>query len=255
MHPQVVVLDSEFLDGAQRERLRRRLQRWLAERVRIDLAPLFEAMERADANPALRGPLHRLQESLGVIADAARQESTPEQRRSLKALGVRAGRFALFLPALLKPRPAMMRARLWAIREGIPLPALPAPGLVSVPPPPDWPEGFAAAMGWLQAGPVLVRLDVAERVSAELGWATRSGPIALPPALGSRFSVPATTLPAVLHRLGFRVIPAAVLAPDMFGPPAFPTLMAKHSRRKARRPIRMPIRKAGPFAALATLVH
>ncbi|MGH7041221.1 MAG: helicase-related protein, partial [Acetobacteraceae bacterium] len=255
LHPQAVVLDSEFLDGAQRERLRRRLQRWLEERVRTDLAPLFEAIERAETDRALRGPLHRLQECLGVIAGAAGRESTPEQRRSLKALGVRAGRFALFLPALLKPRPTLMRARLWAIREGIPLPALPAPGLVSVAAPPDWPEGFAEAMGWLQAGPLLVRLDVAERVAAELWWTTRSGPIPLPPALGSRFSVAATALPAVLHRLGFRIIPAAVLAPEMFGPPASPTLVPKHSRRKTRRPIRIPIREAGPFAALATLVH
>ena len=56
-----------------------------------------------------------------------------------------------------------------------PCPALPAPDLVSLPRQPDWPAGFADAMGWLEAGPVLLRLDIAERVAAELAWATRRG--------------------------------------------------------------------------------
>ena len=47
LRPRVQVLDSEFLDGAQRERLRIRLQRFLDDQVRADLAPLLAAAERA----------------------------------------------------------------------------------------------------------------------------------------------------------------------------------------------------------------
>ena len=60
------VLDSEFLDGADAERVRRRLQSWLDGQIRADLAPLFAAEAMARDNSALRGPLHRLTGSARV---------------------------------------------------------------------------------------------------------------------------------------------------------------------------------------------
>ena len=41
LRPAVRMLDSEYLDGAQRERLRFGCRRYVDERVRADLAPLF----------------------------------------------------------------------------------------------------------------------------------------------------------------------------------------------------------------------
>ena len=71
-----------------------------------------------------------------------------------------------------------MRARLWALQHGVAVPELPPPDLVSLPRRPDWPAGFAEAMGWLEAGPVLLRLDIAEtgRRRAGLGDARVARP-------------------------------------------------------------------------------
>ena len=257
MRPRVEMLDSEFLDGAQRERLRARLQRWIDAAIRADLAPLFAAIDRAGCDPALRGKLHRLREALGLIpgGEGGAGDADGDLRRALKPLGVKAGRFALFLPALLKPRAAAMRAQLWALSRNLATPEAPAPvGLVSMPPPPAWPPGFAEAMGWLEAGPVLIRLDVAERVAADLAWVARRGAIALPAGLASRFSVPAATLPIVLRRLGFRLMPGGSLAPELYGPPTPPMLLAPRRRRAASVPApSRPAPARGPFAALATL--
>jgi ATP-dependent RNA helicase SUPV3L1/SUV3 len=258
LRPRVEVLESEFLDGAQRERLRLRLQHWIDDAVQADLAPLFAASKRAQTDAALRGPLHRLHEALGLIPGGTAEGADPELRRQLKALGVKAGRFALFLPALLKPGAAAMRARLWSLRQGLPTPGLPEPGRVSVPPPSAWPAGFAEAMGWLEAGPVLVRLDIAERVAAELAWAARRGAIALPPGPASRFSVPAAALPAVLRRLGFRLVPGGSLTAKLYGPPAPPMLLGPRRRpvaasAGAAHAAPAPLRAEGPFAALAAL--
>ena len=160
----------------------------------------------------------------------------------------------MFVPAVLKPRPAAMRARLWALAHGRTTPDLPAASVVSMAAPADWPPGFAAAMGWVEAGPVLIRLDIAERVAGELGYLTRRGPIVLPRDIGSRLSVRAEIVPVVLRLLGFRVLPGGGLAPEMFGPP--PPMMLAPIRR--RRPPPMPalprmVEAHGPFAALAAL--
>nr|WP_294554066.1 helicase-related protein [uncultured Rhodopila sp.] len=255
LRPGVLVLDSEFLDGASRERVRARLQAWLDGEIRADLAPLFAAETMVQANPMLRGPLHRLMESLGLIPGADAETLAPAIRTQLRALGVRSGRFALFMPALMKPRAAAMRARLWALHHGVATPELPNAALVSVPvEQPDWPAGFAAAAGWVEAGPVLVRLDIAEKVAADLGYRSRHAPVALPPGLASRLAIKADLLPVVLRHLGFRVMPAAGPGPEQQGPPA-PNLLTPLRRRRpaAVKPLPPNRSAGGPFAALAVL--
>jgi len=258
LHPRVAVLDSEFLDGPLRERVRQRLQGHVDGMIQQDLLPLLTAIDRAAADSALRGPLHLLEEALGLVPGATEEKIQPALRAQLKTLGVWAGRFALFMPALLKPRAAALRARLWAVQHHARMPALASPGLVSMPPPADWPAGFGAAMGWLETGPVLLRLDIAERLAAELGHATRRGGAATPQNLASRLGIGTDLLPVVLRHLGFRVIPAVALGEAEYGPPA-PTMLAPLRRRRPQQagsaaispPKSAPAH--GPFATLAVL--
>jgi ATP-dependent RNA helicase SUPV3L1/SUV3 len=254
LRPLLEVRDSEFLDGAQRERVRLRLQRFLDATLRGTLAPLFAVASSGDA--ALRGPLHRLVESMGVLAQNDAEASVPAALRAkLKALGVRVGRIAMFIPAMLKPQATGLRAALWTLRRGLPPPALPSPGAVAIAPPADWPDGFAEAMGWVDVGPVLLRLDIAERIAGELAWAARCRPIPVPAGLAARLAIKSDMLPAVLRRLGFRLFPAAPLPELALGPPA-PAMLAP-LRRKPAEPAadQRPARHDGPFAALAVLRH
>ena len=252
--PRVEMMDSEFLDGAQRERLRRRLQAWLEDRLRLDLAPLNLVIERAGKDANLRGPVHRLGEALGVLAMDCQEGLPAELRRRLKAIGLVPGRFALFVPAMLRPNAAKLRARLLALAAGVAMPVLPEPGRVSLPGLPDWPPEMVFALGWLNAGPVLLRIDIAERVAAELSFATRRGAAALPAGLASRFSVRAELVPVVLRRLGFRLAPASVLSQMEYGPPAPVMILPPRRKRPAALPpLPAPIHASGPFAALAAL--
>ena len=249
LRPAIEVGDSEYLDGAARERIRVRLQAFVTAAIAADLAPVLGLAEVAD--PALRGPLHQVSEAGGVAPPV---ELAAPLRARLKAAGVRAGRFGLFVPAALKPRAMAMRALLWAVAHRQPALPLPSAGQVSAAKPVAWPPGFAEAMGWLEAGPVLLRLDVAERVAAELAFATRRGATALPPNLASRLSVRAESLPAVLRALGARLVPATVLAPEAYGPPAPAMLAAGAARSAPRRHVApVPPRLDSPFAALAGL--
>jgi ATP-dependent RNA helicase SUPV3L1/SUV3 len=249
LRPAVEILPSEFLDGAARERLRLRLAGYVSAEIGNCLAPLFQLM--ADPKPEFRGLIHRLSEAIGVLPGA---EIHPSLRAALKPLGIEAGQFAVFLPALLKPKAAGMRALLWGLWHNTEPPELPAAGLVSAP---GWQDEAAAlAMGWITAGPVMLRLDIAEKMGRELNYLIRKHPVALPAGLGSRLSLKPEQLPAALNRLGFRIIPAATLAPESYGPAAPPML----ARRKAVKPAAgRPLPEApaplpdNPFAALAAL--
>ncbi len=232
LKPGIEILHSEFLDGLARERLRGRLAAYLAAETEKRLGALLKAMENPPA--PLRGIVHRLSESGGVL-DA--ESVAPDLRQEAKKFGIDLGRFAIYLPAALKPGAARLRALFWGVWHDRNPPPMPAAGLVSAPMPVNWGPDFALAMGWVQAGPLMIRLDVVERVTRELHYLIRKHPILLPPNLGSRMGLKPDQLVPVLHVLGFRIIAAGVLGGKHYGPPN-PALLA---RRKQEPPQRVPV--------------
>ncbi len=234
LKPAVEVRDSEFLDGSQREQVRARLQQFVDAAIAETLAPLFAAEKQAAEDGALRGVLHILTEQAGLVPGPQRGPLTPEVRTKLKAMGVRAGRFALFMPALLKPKQARLRATLLSVRAGTPMFELPREGRISLPAAEagDAPAGMLPRLGWVVCGPVLLRLDVAEKIAGELGWITRRRPTALPPDLASRLSVRGEILSQVLPGLEIRMLPAFPLPDDAFGPPAPPLIAPRGERAR-----------------------
>ena len=79
------------------------------------LASLFAALAAAEREPALRGPLHLLGEAMGVVSSATSRRSAGHRARpaARRWASGRAGS-ACSCPAMLKPRAAQARARLWA---------------------------------------------------------------------------------------------------------------------------------------------
>jgi len=249
--PAIDVNGSEFLDGARREILRARLARFVNARIRAELSLLFAAEAATAGRPDLRGVVHQLVEEGGVTQPVA---LAPKQRAALKSLGIHAGRFGIFLPPLLKPRPAALRALLWSVWNRSSLPELPVPGRVSISQP-DWPEGFAQALGWVDCRSKLIRLDIAETVADSLAAKTRSRPAALPDDLSMRLAISPADLPAVLRGLGFRLLAPEHLPAGVYGP-AQPARIAARAGRRAPtqgRATSSLINPDHPFAALATL--
>lgn len=253
--PRIAAIENDFVTGGLALRVRERVALYVERRIAADLAPLHAVIAGVDA-PALRGIAHLLGEGLGIVP----AEQIPGGRLSardrarLAGHGVVAGQSAVWLARMLKPRAMALRAQLLALARGIETPPLPPPGTIALPAPAPWPEDFSRALGWLPAGPAVLRLDIAEAVIADLARATRSGPCPLPPGLAARLGVKAAMLPAVVRALGFRVIPAAGPPADCAGPPKPPFIAARKPRPpRPSAPRRAPA--AGPFAALAALRH
>ncbi len=263
LKPLVDPVATEFLDTAQRDRVRAKIALWLEALVKRELGTLLAVEAKAAEDNTLRGPAFRLREGMGLVPGATERDVPAELRSRLKAIGIRAGRYALYIPEVMKPRAMGLRAQLWALRHSLPTPALPNPGLVSVtlpeipqPPPADpnaprppesWPPRFAAFAGWLQAGHVLLRLDVVERIAGELGYLTRRAPAPVPDGLASRLGLKGDVLGMVLEAMGFRLIPAETMPEGMFGPPA-PARLGVLRPERAPRPPRHEARAAPPAA-------
>ena len=103
-------LIGEFGAEPQRERAARRLEAFVAaeaSRRLYALKHLKEAIEDGRLRGLARGLAYQLVEQFGALdrraADARIRLLSRNERRTLKALGVRFGAFSLYLPSLLEP--------------------------------------------------------------------------------------------------------------------------------------------------------
>ncbi len=247
LRPGVSVLDSEFLDGAQRERIRRRVSLWLDAFLRRRLRILYRAAE-ADAGPQARGLLFQLGQALGTLPrrSVAAQVAalTKADRKALGRLGLRLGAAALFFPDLLRPRATALRSLLWTVHAGRPAADPPrVPGLRldrEVAALPDEP-GFWQAVGYLRVGAgatgLAVRVDALERLAREARTLAAQGAFAATPRLTDLVGLVEEDFAAVMKLLGYearRDEAGISFAPR--GRTAGPKGKAPRGKRRPRRP-------------------
>ncbi len=211
--PRVEPLPSDFLDGPSRERVRQRVTSWLERHIRGRLKPLFDA-EAASASGPVRGILFQLVESLGTLprrrVAVQIAELTKADRKILAALGVRLGAASLFMPALLNPRASRLAARLWAVKAGREMPALPDADMRSFHPERNMTEDFCHALGYRRfaakgAKAVAVRVDVLERLSRRAFKLASQGSFAATRELALPFGQGPEDLAVVLGGLGYAI--------------------------------------------------
>jgi superfamily II DNA/RNA helicase len=120
-------------------------------------------------NGQARGLAFMLIETLGAMsrakAGAQLKGLSQDGRAPLRRLGVRFGQYSVYLPALIKPAAARLKALLWAVHQGLlEIPPPPQAGLTSVAVDAT-PPAFLEAAGYRVCGLRAVRFDMLERLA------------------------------------------------------------------------------------------
>ena len=158
------------LSAQVRAALRARLERWVDAQVDRHLRPL-KILAAAATDPAsssgVRAIAAMLTDAGGILprksALSAISHLEQADRQALHKLRVRLGPLDIFLPLLLKPAAQFWRAAVVAVRQGQPMPALPAAGAATLGADAD-PRG--AALAYRRAGRSWVRVDLADRLAS-----------------------------------------------------------------------------------------
>jgi ATP-dependent RNA helicase SUPV3L1/SUV3 len=158
------------LSAQTRAALRARLERWLEAQVHAHLRPL-EALAAAATDPAsspgVRALAAMLADAGGVLPRKAALSPIAHleqpDRQALHKLKVRLGPLDIFLPPLLKPAAQFWRAALASVRQGQPMPALPAAGAATLTADAD---RRGASIAYRRAGRTWVRIDLADRLAS-----------------------------------------------------------------------------------------
>jgi ATP-dependent RNA helicase SUPV3L1/SUV3 len=212
--PGATLLRPEFkltfdgLDSGQRLRLARRLLAWSRDLVQEVLSGFADA-PRSELSPAARGLLYQLEQNLGSLPAGGAGEQvaalTPRDRDQLRELGVRVNRHLTFMLRSLEPRQRFVRlalTRAFAPRDAALL--RPLQQRVSFARPAALDAEWLSRVGFVVLGPHAVRIDVAERVRAELARQARVGAFSLPNQLAQWLGCPGRDLPEMVRELGYR---------------------------------------------------
>jgi len=214
LKPRIVLLADEHLNGAARDQVAARLERWLAHHVASLLKPLADLAGDEALQGIARGIAFRLVENFGILdrreAAADIQALDQDMRAGLRRHGVRFGAFHVFMPALLKPAPVGLICILWSLKTGngeaaglAELPAMLAAGRTSIAADAAIPPEVYRLCGFRPLGPKAVRVDILERLAdlirPALQWRPGSAMPAPDGAVDGRCFV---VTPAMLSILG-----------------------------------------------------
>lgn len=176
LRPSVILLADEQLTGPARDKAQARLDLWISTQIATVLKPLIDLRDAADLEGLGKGVAFRLVEALGVIerSQIADDVKALDQtmRASLRKYGVRFGAYHVFVPALLKPAPSALIARLWALanpevdtHSAADLNHLSASGRTSIPVDKTVPKQLWRIAGFRVCGERAVRIDILERLA------------------------------------------------------------------------------------------
>jgi len=158
------------LSAPTRAGLRERLERWLDAEITRHLGAL-EKLAAAAADPArspgVRALAAMLADAGGVMPRKAALSAIAHleqaDRSALHALRVRLGPLDVFVATLLKPAAQQWRAALITVKQGQPMPSLPAPGAATLTAEAN-PRG--ASLAYRRLGNSWIRIDLADRLAS-----------------------------------------------------------------------------------------
>ncbi|MCI4661172.1 MAG: disulfide oxidoreductase [Neomegalonema sp.] len=168
--PKAVAFVDETIEPALRDKIERRLQFWIDNKIKAVFEPLL-ALKNDEAITGLaRGVAFQIAEGFGIvprqqIAQDIKQLDQ-ESRSLLRKHGVRFGQYTIFMPVLLKPAPTKMRLILWGLSNQLDeIPSCPPPGAVTIPIVPETDPMIMAMSGYRGCGDRALRLDMLERLA------------------------------------------------------------------------------------------
>ena len=117
LDPELALIIDDTIEIAEKKKLSDYLKKWLSEKIRFVLKSLIDLKDLKENNSSIRALAYQLYENNGVL----KRENVSEylknleqkERKILRNLGVKFGRYHIFLFKLLKPEAVSLRILLW----------------------------------------------------------------------------------------------------------------------------------------------
>merc|ERR1711991_102725 len=119
LNPGIGIIADDSLSEDAKSRLTKFLNKWLIDYINEVLGDLIKLTKYQITNQYLRGLVFQLYENNGVVkrieVDKIVKSIPPEERKKLWGMGIKIGRYHIYLPKMLKPKAVEFRIALWKI--------------------------------------------------------------------------------------------------------------------------------------------
>tara|TARA_Y100000590_G_scaffold207730_1_gene235265 strand:+ start:1129 stop:3615 length:2487 start_codon:yes stop_codon:yes gene_type:complete len=117
LNPQIQLHIDEMVETLDRSNLNSFLQKWINQKIEKELNSLIDLKNINDNNSELRALAYNLYENNGVVKRdnvlKYLKKLNQEERKKLRRIGVKFGRYHIFLYKLFKPSSVLLRIILW----------------------------------------------------------------------------------------------------------------------------------------------
>ena len=117
LNPKIDLIIDEMIENHERNNLHEYLNKWIIKKIDSELNSLIELKNIKENNPELRALAYRLYENNGVLKRSSISDYLvkidQDDRKKLRRLGVKFGRYHIFLFRLFKPSSVSLRILLW----------------------------------------------------------------------------------------------------------------------------------------------
>ena len=117
LNPEIELIIDDMIEFTDQKDLKDYLVKWLSNKITIELDSLFKLKSIKESNSLVRALSYQLYENYGVVKRekvvSLVKKLTQEDRKSLRDIGVKFGRYHIFLFKLFKPKQVSLRVLLW----------------------------------------------------------------------------------------------------------------------------------------------
>ena len=117
LNPKIQLIIDEMIENEERNKLDLFIQEWIQKKINTELKSLIDLKNTRENNSELRALAYHLYENNGVVkrdeVSSYLKKLDQNERKKLRNLGVKFGRYHIFLFKLFKPSSVSLRTLLW----------------------------------------------------------------------------------------------------------------------------------------------
>jgi ATP-dependent RNA helicase SUPV3L1/SUV3 len=117
LNPEILLIVDDILENNEKQKLSDFIEKWTKEKINLILKSLIDLKNLKESNSSIKALAYQLYENNGVIKRETVTEYLKklgqDERKILRDLGVKFGRYHVFLFRLLKPEAVSLRTLLW----------------------------------------------------------------------------------------------------------------------------------------------
>jgi ATP-dependent RNA helicase SUPV3L1/SUV3 len=213
LNPNFELIVDDILEQNQRQKLNDFINKWLKNKINIVLKSLVDLKNLKDKHSSIKALAYQLYENNGVLKRENLLEYLKNlgqnERKVLRDLGVKFGRYHIFLHKLIKPEPVVLRTLLWKNYHQKYFKLIPPTfGLNFIEDKDNKNKNFMLLCGYEKFDIYFVRIDILERLFMQIINSSdkKNKEIKLVPEMLNLLGCSKDNFKGLIHKMGYKTI-------------------------------------------------